>query len=113
MSMTAEKAAVWFKMRAENTPMPETRAMFEVAAAALQEKAERERPRVLHLDKLRQMDGEPVWIRSKHSGIFADVVKISVKEDGDCFVGLTIHYRIQENGYGKTWIAYRHKPKEV
>lgn len=81
--------------------------------AALHEKAEREDPKPLTIEELRQMDGEPVWIKADHCGLFADVVKIHGKEDGDAFVGFVIHYRMQENGCGKTWTAYRHKPKEV
>ena len=44
MSITIEKAAVWFAERAKNTPMPGAREMFEIAAVALREKAEREYP---------------------------------------------------------------------
>ncbi len=39
MIATVEKAAVWFEERAKNTPMPGARGMFEIAAAALHEKA--------------------------------------------------------------------------
>lgn len=63
MSTTTEQAAVWFADRAKNTPMPGARAMFEAAATALREKAERENPpKPLTLEELRQMDGEPVWL---------------------------------------------------
>ena len=113
MSVTTEQAAAWFADRAKNTPMPGAREMFEIAAVALREKAEREDPKPLTLEELRQMDGEPVWIKADYYGIFADVVKISGRDDGDNFVGVKLCYRLQENGYGKTWIAYRHKPKEV
>lgn len=94
--------------RASNENVEAVRLSLE----ALREKAEREDPLPLTLEELRQMDGEPVWIKADHYGIFADVVKIRGREDGDCFVGVTICNRLQENGYGKTWIAYRHKPKE-
>lgn len=43
MSVTTEQAAVWFAERAKNTPMPGAKAMFEIAAAALREKADREK----------------------------------------------------------------------
>ena len=84
-----------------------------MAIAALREKAEREDPKPLTLEELRQLEGQPVWIKAKHYGIKADVVRILGKEDGDAFIGFEINHRLQENGYGKTWIAYRHKPKEV
>ena len=44
MSITTEQAAAWFADRAKNTPMPGAREMFEMAASALREKAEREYP---------------------------------------------------------------------
>lgn len=89
----------------------ELKEAVNAAQDALREKAEREDPKPLSLNELRQMDGEPVWIKADHYGIFADVVKISGRDDGDNFVGVKLCYRLQENGYGKTWIAYRHKPK--
>ena len=83
----------------------------QMASEALREKAERENPMPLTIEKLRQMDGEPVWIVAKHHVIYADVVKIQGKEDGDAFIGFEINHRLQENGYGKTWLAYLYKPK--
>lgn len=91
----------------------ELKEAMQMAKAALREKAERENPQPLTLEELRQMDREPVWIKADHYGLFADVVKIRGREDGDCFVGVKICYWLQENGYSKTWIAYRHKPKEA
>ena len=65
----------------------------------------------LTVDELREMDGEPVYI---HSDTFSGdcgwrvVKKASVLDIqftyGDCFL-FTF--------YGKSWIAYRRKPKEV
>lgn len=83
---------------------------FKIAKAAIEQIAD---PKPLTIEELRQMDGEPVWIKADHYGTFADIVHILGKEDGDSFVGFKICYRLQENGYGKTWEAYRHKPKEV
>jgi hypothetical protein len=42
MPNTREKAAKWFADRAADTPMPGARAMFEIAAEALQEKTVQE-----------------------------------------------------------------------
>ena len=120
MSITTEQAAVWFAYRAKNTPMPGARAMFEIAATALREKAEREDPKPLTLEELRQMDGEPVWLkvidkndsrnphRSEWSEVFLWVQNISFWRFGN-------ECEIEPNpdNYGKTWLAYRHKPKEV
>lgn len=82
------------------------------AIKALQEKQERENPEPLTLEELRQMDGEPVWIVAKHYRTFADVVRVMGRDKGDDFVGFKICHNLQENGHGKTWNAYRHKPKE-
>ena len=85
----------------------------QMAIEALREKAEREDPKPLTLEELRQMDGEPVWINGKHYGVFADVVRIIKKENGDSLVRFNLCRHIQEARYGKTWIPYRHKPQEV
>lgn len=90
---------------------------LSMAAAALREQetkcVEIDTVKPLTLDELREMDGEPVWIRAKHYGIYADIVNIMGKEDGERRVHFSINYRLQENGCGKTWLAYRSEPKEV
>ena len=67
----------------------------------------------LTLDELREMDGEPVFIVTKH-GANWDIVNVS-KEDGGPYPVYFQRYGrgLQENGYGKTWLAYRYKPEEV
>lgn len=74
--------------------------------------AEIDHVKPLTLEELRQMDGEPVWIEADHYGVYADVVRIQGQEDGKRYVHFKINWRLQENGCGKTWLAYRHKPKE-
>lgn len=86
--------------------------LYELILAALREKQERENPEPLTLEELRHMDGEPVWIVAKHYRTFADVVQVMGRDKGDDFVGFKICHNLQENGHGKTWNAYRHKPKE-
>ena len=113
MSITTKGAIEWLERRAEQAPGKGSREAYLLAIAALREKAEREYPQPLTMEELRQMEGQPVWIKAKHYGIYADVVRILGKEDGDAFIGFEINHRLQENGYGKTWLAYRHKPKEV
>ena len=65
----------------------------------------------LTLEQLRQMDGEPVWIKADHYGIYADIVNLIGKEDGENWVSFKINYRLRENGYGKTWLAYANRPE--
>lgn len=111
MSITIKGVIEWFEKRAEDAPGKGSQAAFLLAVDAIREKAERENPMPLTIEKLRQMDGEPVWIVAKHHVIYADVVKIQGKEDGDAFIGFEINHRLQENGYGKTWLAYLYKPQ--
>lgn len=91
---------------------PKAVAILELTVEALREKLARENPEPLTLEELRHMDGEPVWIVAKHYRTFADVVYIMGRDKGDAFVGFKICHNLQENGHGKTWNAYRHKPKE-
>ena len=110
MSITTEQAAAWFAERAKNTPMPGAKAMFEIAAAAIREKAEREDPKPLTLGELRH--GEPVYV----------TVPGSPHRDKWCIVDLCsphpglhgIEYFCDLLLVGTTAInVYRHKPKEV
>lgn len=91
--------------------------------AALMEKAEREDPKPLTLDELRQMDGEPVYVVPL---IGAPLCPVNGNKGEWCVI-----FSLFNNGeidaeipgddcngypgllYKKTWIAYRHKPKEV
>lgn len=71
----------------------------------------------LTLDELREMDGEPVFL--------VDLVHKSDPETPNLWGGWIVFTSHNTNGfiprgggffsnygYGKTWIAYRHKPKE-
>ena len=80
--------------------------MFKIAATALQEKAERENPKPLTLEELRQMDGEPVWIDDWWEDSHGWELSMDAS---DYFEG----ERRTEKEYGSIWEAYRHKPKEV
>ena len=89
---------------------------------AIREKLEREKPKPLTIEELRQMDGEPVWVTVPEEPAVSAYCTIDVctrfKEDrgndkyseamvpGDGFS----YYQFDK--YGKTWIAYRHRPKE-
>jgi hypothetical protein len=95
-----------------NHPEPKRVSVLELTLEVLREKQERENPEPLTLAELRHMDGEPVWIVAKHYRTFADVVQVMGRDKGDDFVGFKICHNLQENGHGKTWNAYRHKPKE-
>lgn len=109
MSTTTEQAAAWFENRLKDTPMVGARAMFEIAAAALMEKAEREDPKPLTIEELKQMIGEPVWVQGP--GI-PEYGRWAIVEDA---FGNSL-YLLNDftcHDIGKTWEAYRHKPKEA
>ena len=110
MSATIEQAAAWFEERAKTTPMPGAREMFEIAAAALREKAERENHKPLTLEELRQMDGKPVYVVSASRTGSGWVIFDCHNDDGFGMCDETWYFA---KSYGKAWIAYRHKPKEV
>ena len=110
MSITARQAAEWFVNRLEKTPMPGAREMFQLAAAALQEKAEREDPKPLTLEELRRMDGEPVYIVYAFAEPSEWVVFDHHNDDG---FGTKDNCWWFAKGYGTAWEAYGRKPKEV
>jgi len=65
----------------------------------------------LTLNELRQMNGKPVWIKADHYGVYADVITLVGKEDGENWVSFAINNRLRENGYGRTWLAYSRRPE--
>ncbi len=67
----------------------------------------------LTLEELQEMDGEPVWIKADHYGVYADVVTLVGKEDGENWVSFAINNRLRENGHGKTWLAYARRPEDA
>lgn len=78
--------------------------------------AERNDP--LTLDELRQMDGEPVFLVDlvhktdpQKSNLWGGWIVFSHHYD-DGFVPRGSHGWFSVSGYGKNWIAYRHRPKE-
>ena len=81
----------------------------QIVLDALREKAEREDPKPLTIEELKQMIGEPVWVQGPgipeygRWGIVEDAFgnSLYLLNDFSC------------HDIGKTWLAYRHKPKEV
>lgn len=82
--------------------------------AALRAQQERESPKPLPLDDLRQMDGEPAWFVSLHDGFASWGIVRVVEMSKVWFIAVAGAERAfgDLDGYGKTWIAYRHKPEE-
>lgn len=82
---------------------------FELAVTALREKEEREDPKPLTIDELKQMIGEPVYLVYAFAEPCEWVVFDHHNDDG---FGTPDNSWWFAKGYGTAWIAYRHKPKE-
>ena len=84
-----------------------------IAFKALQEMQERQYPKPLTVDQLKEMVDEPVWVqppKMPEHGRWG-IVESAGEYDGDKVLWLhndyTCHY------LGKSWVAYKHKPKEA
>ena len=85
---------------------------LSMAAAALREREERENPKPLTLDELREMDGEPVWLMGDDKFyIVNNDFRLPWGKREPCGVDMwgagTSLSLLAECG------LYRHKPKEV
>ena len=65
----------------------------------------------LTLDELRQMDGEPVWVEltAVNDGYWD--IHLHTDDDTGDYESL-LRIPLKNRYYGKTWLAYRSKPKE-
>jgi hypothetical protein len=87
---------------------------LNIAIQALQEKQEREKNEPLTLEQLKLMDGKPVWIEADTINGRRNEYRVIVHCGSNCteFV-CSFSHTLPNNEYGKTWLAYRHKPPEV
>ena len=85
-----------------------------MGADALRAQQERENPKPLTPDELKEMDGEPVWIipLCVDTGWTAQWRIYTVREPVTVNAKSYGWYGLHLKDYGKTWVAYRHKPKE-
>lgn len=113
--ITSERAAEVLGMAASfngcgRSDIDEFREAVRAGKAALREKAERENPKPLTLEELRQMEGEPVFLVIEN----LDVQRWAILDfSGDERTSFQNGLRFLNEVYGMTWICYRHKPKEV
>lgn len=115
--MNTEQAIEFFERLWPIEPPEE----IKLAIAALRARQERENPKPLTLDELRQMDGEPVWIiehpKWGHWELSEDAEDYLEDRDDD-FYGLTM-LSVAPDPMGRYglhllgWLAYRYRPKEV
>ena len=80
-----------------------------ITLEAVREKAEREDPKPLTLEELRQMDGEPVWMAWPDKRIKAKWWIVGNHE----WNVMEFDDPIMAKRYGSVWVAYRYKPKEA
>lgn len=125
-----QQAIAWFEGRAQNTPMPGARKMFQIALEALLEKAERENPAPLTLEELRKLDNCPVYVRygdGREGWVILvweyEVALLYGPEWDDSPAGepdldfYDLRYDKDPCGHfglhSLGWLAYRSKPKEA
>lgn len=89
---------------------------FNLAITALQEKAEREDPQPLTIEELRQLDEQPVWVKPEGAkagyGMWCVVNHNRLTRRVEAFIPGIENTWFEGEEYEKTWLAYRHKPKE-
>ena len=110
--MTREEAIEAIKCNWPDSRYTILREALDMAISALrQQERFGEANKALTLDELRKMDGEPVWVEFQDgSGGCWGLVHITVFTH---IVFANGHFcTVGKPYYGKTWIAYRHKPEE-
>ena len=118
---TLRRATEWFEGRAKSTTSIGERAMLHLATIAIREKLEREYPIPLTYEELLQLDGEMVWLevidsRDECVPDKSQWVQVCIPEWKQWvwywLFGNESELDPEPNNYGKTHIAYRHKPME-
>ena len=90
----------------------QTEKALEMAISALRQQ-EQDRNEPLTLDELRQMDGEPVWIKLFDKDEEFWVLRYDWVDTRNPEPMILLHMRWYSHAdYGKTWLAYRQKPEE-
>ena len=85
------------------------------AILELYSELERRNPKPLTIEDLRQMDGEPVWVKpAEEDGLWCRIMVSNATKNFEALIpGIDSDCSWVSEEYGKTWEAYRHKPKEV
>lgn len=123
--MTREEAIVRLENLIDSEKKPRNQLALQMAIDDMQEQEERESPTPLTLDELRQMAqrcegvyvahvyGSPVFRGKRYCAAVLDL--------SPAFGSNTLHVHaiygdrltLWEDDYGKNWLAYRSKPKDV
>lgn len=85
---------------------------IDCSISALRDRIARQNPKLLTLDELREMDGEPVWIkffsRTSKTGKWEGLAIVDTRFESQDFLG---DHHLKFIFYGKSWLAYRTKPE--
>ena len=115
-----QQAIAWFENRLSGATMPGARKMLDIALSALREKQERDNPKPLTLDELREVSeqnefcGAHIWIKDLKIGWVTVAITDETAKDG--IIGIwcaDTNDVYHEKDYGETWLAYRTRPKEA
>ncbi len=122
--MTTEEAIQWIRESKSTGKIVGSKGLVDacdMAIAALQAKQERDNPKPLTLEELRQMDGEPVWLVDGSGNEMWGLVDAGDDHpdviDSQCGLWRGEFYNMSGDGKNGLhligWLAYRRKPKEV
>lgn len=111
--MTTEEAIKFAKYAPTFAIEPEVQEFYRMCEEALRAKQERENPKPLTLDELRGMVGEPVYISDMGERFGPLDGWPVIEEVGYNLIVIRGGGWLTLREYGKTWLAYRNKPKEV
>lgn len=116
MSMTIQEALHQIRLQREfQKPFSELIDAYTMAIVALKEKAERENPKPLTIEELRQMDGEPVWVKELSELIDQTGWALVEVADRGTYKGVPYvkcHICTWDVSF-RGLHCYRYKPKEV
>lgn len=86
-------------------------------AAFIQARREAEKNEPLTIEELQQLDEQPVWVKPEGAkaghGMWCVVSYNRLTRRVEAFIPGIENTWFEGEEYGKTWQAYRHKPKEA
>ena len=108
-----ERAIEWFENRKAGIALPGARMMNNLALTALRAQLERENPKPLTVEELKERVGKPIFTVT--SGVVGSGRWEFLRDEhkGTLYLAtMDERYEAPEDTYGKTWLAYRYQPKE-
>lgn len=102
------RAIAWFEKQSKCLAMPGAAKMFGLGAEALNALDVENEP--LTMEQLRNMDGEPVWLKDGIGEGWFLASAIVGEKIYFCEKSITVGEPI--TGCGKTWLAYRRPPQK-